>query len=412
MENKKKRIAVFQVQIDELKSLPEFPEYTHALILFKYNESLLAHKIFELINCKVDILELKDFVKSLSFKLWQKKSAELFEEDLQETKPSVSVIVCTRNRTEDLEKCLNSLIKINYPEYEILVIDNAPSNSSTRNLVRKYPGVKYVYEEIPGLDFARNTGIEESTGEIIAFTDDDAAVDPNWLQKLVRNFSDPLTAAVTGITMPIELENEAQIIFEETNGFGRGYERKEYDFVNTNPIAAGKIGAGVNMAIRRSLLSEIGLFDEHLDCGTLTLSGGDQEFFYRILKRGFRIVYEPDALVWHRHRSDMQSLENTFYSYGAGVFAWWTRALFKEKEFKLIIFGTLWFFNYHVKNLLRSIFKRKNSIALNLSFAEFRGALTGSYRYFKSLKDTEEKLRLIEKENSGSESDYKIMNAK
>ncbi len=178
---------------------------------------------------------------------------------------------------------------------------------------------------------------------------------PAWLNALLSNFDDPMVAVVTGLTLPLELETGAQQWFEQTNSFGRGFVRKVFDLNTISPLAAGGVGAGVNMAIRRSALEEIGMFDELLDGGTSTLSGGDQEFFYRTLARGFRIVYEPKAVVHHKHRRDRQALRHTIYGYGVGLFAWWTRALLIEREFSLLLAAPSWFLQHHVRHLLRSL---------------------------------------------------------
>ena len=151
-----------------------------------------------------------------------------------------------------------------------------------------------------------------------------------------------------------------------------------------NPIASGRVGAGVNMAIRRSALEYIGLFDEALDCGTVTRSGGDQEFFYRTLIRGYRIVYEPGALVWHRHRRDWESLRNTMHGYGVGVYSWWLRAVIEERDFSLFLNALSWFWKWHVRNLICSLLGRPDSFPLDLAIAEFRGALAGPLSYLKS----------------------------
>jgi GT2 family glycosyltransferase len=227
-------------------------------------------------------------------------------------------------------------------------------------------------------------GIKCSTGKIIAFTDDDAMVDANWLERILQNFADRTVAIVTGIALPIELNTKAQHWFEKTNSFKRGFDRKKFDTGNINPLAAGLVGAGVNMAIRRSCLTRIGNFDEALDGGTPTRSGGDQEFFYRSLSRGYRIVYDPDAIVWHRHRDSWKDLRSTIYGYGVGLFAWWTRALIIEREISLLRWGLLWFVKHHFGNLIRSLLKRKNRMPFDLAFAEFRGAIIGSFCYFHS----------------------------
>jgi GT2 family glycosyltransferase len=305
-------------------------------------------------------------------------------------------VVCTRDRTEELALCLPGLQQLAVHGHEIIVVDSCPSDKSTALLVANYPSIRYLLEPRPGAGIARNRGLLAANGDIVAFTDDDAQVDPCWLTALLRNFDDPMVAVALGITMPLELETQAQLWFEETNGFGRGFLRKEFDISNLNPLAVGQVGASVNMAIRRCAIKEIGLFDEALGPGTVACCGEDHEFFYRTLTHGFRIVYDPTALVWHRHRRDWNALRRNIYGYSVGVFAWWTRCLLVEKEFTLLKVAPSWFWKHHVRNLVRTLLKRPGHLPLDLALSEFLGALTGPINYvrsrrkMKSLKHTEE----------------------
>jgi len=130
--------------------------------------------------------------------------------------PLVTVVVCTRDRAGDLARCLDALLALDYPNLDLLVVDNAPRTDATQMLVReRYPRVRCVTEPRPGLDWARNRGLLESRGEIIAYTDDDVIVDPHWVSALVRVFeADETVAAVTGLVVPYELETAAQQLFE------------------------------------------------------------------------------------------------------------------------------------------------------------------------------------------------------
>ncbi len=379
------KIAVCSLDVLNIKnSFPELKEYEKIFVVFKYKDSVVGRSTFKLENGIVDIDDMKEYVEKISYNIWAAIVKNKFSK--QTKLPFVSVVVCSHNRAGELKNCLESLANLDYPDKEIIVIDSAPVNNETYDLLTDYPQFIYYKEERIGLDIARNTGLRISKGEFVAFTDDDARVDPSWLKNLAENFSNPATAIVTGITMPYELETEAQVYFELTNGFNRGFLRREFDSSNLSPVAAGNVGAGVNMAIRKSVLSEVGLFDEALDGGMPTCSGGDQEFFYRVLLNGYRIVYEPKALVWHRHRENYQNLKNTIYGYGVGVYAWWTRALFYEREFKMLYFAPLWFANYHLKNLAKAIFSTANKIETELAFLEAIGALTGPFKYFKALR--------------------------
>jgi cellulose synthase/poly-beta-1,6-N-acetylglucosamine synthase-like glycosyltransferase len=245
--------------------------------------------------------------------------------------------------------------------------------------------------------------LKEARGDIVAFIDEDAVPDDGWLTALLRNFEDPMVAVVTGITLPWELETPAQQWFEKTNSFGRGFERRSFEAQHMSILGAGQVGAGVNMALRKSALGEIGTFDEALDGGTPTLSGGDQEFFYRVLAHGYRIVYEPGAVVRHRHRREWEELRRTLFGYGVGLYAWWARALWIEGEWTTLFWGLRWFVQQQVGNLLRAFLHRPGHIPLDLAWAEFWGALAGPVRYLRSRRRSRGGLQLVDQRNAAPE---------
>jgi GT2 family glycosyltransferase len=231
----------------------------------------------------------------------------------------VSVVVCTRDRAEQLECCLKALLALEYAHYEIIVVDNAPKDDATARLVSDLP-VRYVCETRPGLNWARNRGIAEARHSIIAFTDDDACPDRLWLQAIVRAFVESEVMAVTGLVAPAELETTAQIFFEfGYGGMGHGFRRRT---VRRNALTDGELlwasafGVGANMAFRRELFDIIGPFDVALDVGTPSGGGGDIEMFHRLVAHGYTLVYEPAALVWHTHRRYFASLRRQLYDNG------------------------------------------------------------------------------------------------
>lgn len=385
--NPEKPTIIREVHLEELEQgLTNLGEYEQAFIVFRFQGAVIGQTWLSVKDGCISADVLRTSLPAMAWLIWQRLMAP--DPAPTEPLPTASVVVCTRDRTADLERCLPSLQALADQGYEVLVVDNCPSDDSTAHLVSCYPAISYLYEARPGLDVARNRGLQATSGEIIAFTDDDAIVDPEWLAALLRNFDDPMVAIVTGITLPLELESRAQLWFEWTNGFGRGFERKTFDLATMEPLAAGQVGAGVNMAIRRSVLDDIGWFDEALDGGTPALSGGDQEFFYRALAYGYRIVYEPQALVWHRHRHEWDSLHRNLYGYGVGLLAWWTRAFLEEKEWQLLKIAPSWFWQYHIHNLVYALLQRPKHIPLDLAWAEFWGALKGplAYRHSRRLR--------------------------
>ena len=393
-QNEQSRAAIREIHIEKIEGdLVGLHGYQQALIVFRFQGAVVGQVWMPVNESRISSAELRSSAQAVAWPVWLKLMARPPVDS--RPLPSASVVVCTRNRTSDLKNCLLTLLPLVEQGHEVLIVDNCPDDDLTKRLVSKYPAVRYVLEPIPGLDTARNRGLRTAHGEIVAFTDDDAIVDDEWLSALLKNFQDPTVAVVTGITMPLELESEAQYWFEITNSFKRGFLRQRFEASTMDVIAAGQVGAGVNMAVRRSALGEIGYFDEALDAGTPTLSGGDQEFFYRTLAAGYRIIYEPAALVWHRHRRTWEELRYTLYGYGVGVYAWWTRALFIEGEWLVPYKAAQWFLEYYVRNLIHSFLGRSDNMPINLAWAQLKGVLAGPLRYYQSSHQ-------IKKQNTGA----------
>ena len=301
--------AVCVVQVSAAAAgLTGLGDYRQALVFLRDGPAVVGRICLPVSGGSIDGGRLLECVRSIAMRLWSKRMA--LPASRGASAPA-SVVVCTRDRTEDLKSCLASLVPLLERGHEVIVVDNCPSDDSTQRLVDAFPGVRYVRELRAGEGAARNCGLLAASHPIVAFTDDDARADAGWLDALLEPFDDPSVAVTTGLTLPVELETPAQIWFELSNGFSRGLERRILDSGTISPVAAGQAGASVNMAVRKSCLDEIGLFDEALGCGTPARCGTDHEFLYRALVRGFRIVYEPSALVWHRHRRDWPALRRT-----------------------------------------------------------------------------------------------------
>jgi GT2 family glycosyltransferase len=303
--------------------------------------------------------------------------------------PLVTVAVCTHDRTYDLKLCLESLEQLDYPALDVLVIDNAPPTNSTSELLAvSYPHFRYVREPQQGLDWARNLAINEALGEIIAFTDDDTIVDPGWVRALVDVFRDaPDVMCVNGLVVPFELETEAQRLFEEYDGFGRGFRRCWYHSDGSRSIArhhirAGKYGTGANMAYRRSVFDSIGKFDPALDMGTVTRGAGDLEMFFRVLKEGHTLVYEPRAIVRHRHRRGYPDLRAQIESWGIGFQSYLVRTAkaYPEERPAVFCFGTIWHWFRLLRRFLRT-FTRSTRIPRDLISANLTGLIVGLRSY-------------------------------
>lgn len=294
----------------------------------------------------------------------------------------MTVAVCTRDRADDLERCLVALEAMPDDGQELVVVDSASVKPATREVVARHPRVRYLREELAGADRARNRALRDARGDVVAFTDDDAVVDPGWLRALRANFGDPRTMCVTGLTLPLELETPAQEWFERSNQFGRGYERRVFDGLVHDPFLVAAAGASVNAAVRRTITEHVGVFDESLDGGTPAKSGGDHDLFSRILLAGYRIVYEPSALVWHRHRREWGELRSTLFGYGCGVYAHLTAALLRGEPGA--IRPAVGWLRSQVPGLARSFLRRPGAVPLDLALAELRGCARGPFALMES----------------------------
>ncbi|MBR0670179.1 glycosyltransferase family 2 protein [Neoroseomonas soli] len=235
---------------------------------------------------------------------------------------ALSVVICTRDRPEDLARCLACLPRQSRAPDQVVVVDNASRDGARVREVVTAAGADYVREDRPGLDIARNRGVAASRGDIIAFTDDDVRLHPRWLERLAAAFDEEHILAVTGLVLPAELETAAQCHFEAHWSFARGFDRIDFgpDFFASD-VAEGcpawEIGAGASMAFRRQVFDRIGLFDERLDVGAAGCSG-DSEFWHRVLTHGGTCRYEPAAVAFHHHRRDFPGLARQIRAYMRG----------------------------------------------------------------------------------------------
>ena len=144
-----------------------------------------------------------------------------------------------------------------------------------------------------------------------------------------------------------------------------------------------RVGAGANLAVRRNLPAQVGWFDERLDAGTPTQSGGDHELFTRVLLHGHRIVYEPRAVSWHRHRRTPAELREVMRGYGTGVYAMWTKLLLEQRDPGVLRLAWNWFWWDHLP-LLRTPSRWRTPGRDAMLRAELRGCLAGPAAWLKA----------------------------
>lgn len=225
--------------------------------------------------------------------------------------PSFSVVVPTRNRPAQLARCLLSLARLNYPRerYEVVVVDDG-GNTDTKSVVgRIEQELRTTCLRVPqgGPAAARNAGVAASSGELLAFTDDDCAADPEWLRRLAARFSVMQGSVVGGKVMNALASNRYSSASQGLQDFlYRWYHEDrggELRFFTTN-----------NLALSRFDFDSIGGFDE-----TFTFASEDRDLSDRAIGAGLSLVYAPDAIVHHAHDLGLGEFLRQHYQYGKGA---------------------------------------------------------------------------------------------
>jgi GT2 family glycosyltransferase len=255
-------------------------------------------------------------------------------------KLTVTVAICTYHRPDDLVKAMRSIENQTQPPEEVIIVDNGCQGATKAQVNSVMPNARYVAESLPGLDHARNRAIRETNSEILAFLDDDAIADPDWTFSIRNAFRKNKVSALTGLILPLELETKSQKLFEKNGGFGRGLEQRIVPRTSGNGafhvfsalVNTFSIGSGCNMAFKASVLKQLNGFDVALDAGPFLPGGGDLDMFYRTIRNGCRIIYEPKAMVSHRHRRSMQTLKRQLSGHQRSVIAFLTKAIFLESS--------------------------------------------------------------------------------
>jgi GT2 family glycosyltransferase len=304
---------------------------------------------------------------------------------------SVSIVLPTCNRPDDLRRCLAALrAQRAERRVEIVVIDNRPGPASpTPAVVREFDGVCLIEESRPGLSYARNAGFAAATGDILIAIDDDVTVPDGWLERLVAPFARPEVMAVTGHVLPLELETESQCLFEAYGGLGKGFSGFEVDGkwfrYQRVAVPTWHLGATANAAFRATIFSDrrIGMLDEALGAGMPTGCSEDTYLFYQILKADHRIVYEPSAWVWHRHRRDRAALRHQIHCYSKGHVAYHLTTLMKDSDARALIR-----LGYSLpKTYLGRAYERlrgRSEYPLSLILLEVAGSLAGPWALWQA----------------------------
>ncbi len=215
--------------------------------------------------------------------------------------PSVSVIVCSYNGGRTLAACLDSLGKINYPAYEIILVDDGSSDDTAR-IAAGFPQVRYIRQENHGLSHARNTGAAAAEGEIFAYTDSDCMADVDWLYYLIGTLLSGDYAGVGGPNVSPPAQSWIQACVAAAPG-GPSH-------VLLTDTVAEHI-PGCNMAWYRWAFENAGGFDVEY-----RQAGDDVDFCWRIQQSGHEIAFSPTAIVWHHRRLTLEAFQRQQEGYG------------------------------------------------------------------------------------------------
>ncbi len=215
--------------------------------------------------------------------------------------PLVSVIVCSYNGAQTLGACLDSLGKLNYPKYEVILVDDG-STDDTAEIAARFPAVRYVFQTNHGLSHARNTGASAARGEVFAYTDSDCMADPDWLYYLISTLLSGPYAGVGGPNVSPPAQNWIQACVAAAPG-GPSH-------VLLTDVIAEHI-PGCNMAWYRWAFESIGGFDPEY-----RKAGDDVDFCWRIQQAGHEIAFSPTAIVWHHRRFTLGAFRHQQEGYG------------------------------------------------------------------------------------------------
>ncbi len=214
--------------------------------------------------------------------------------------PKVSVIVCTFNGSRTLSECLESLLRLEYPNYEVIVVNDG-STDATAKIAHSY-GFRVITTENQGLASARNTGLRAATGEIVAYIDDDAYPDPHWLRYLANTFMNTKYVGIGGPNIAPPGDGSIAECVAHSPG---------------NPVhillsdTEAEHIPGCNMAFRKAALEAIDGFDPQF-----RIAGDDVDVCWRLQQKGWTLGYSPGAMVWHHRRNSIRAYWKQQHNYG------------------------------------------------------------------------------------------------
>jgi len=300
--------------------------------------------------------------------------------------PSFSIVICTRagsgSDAAPLQRQLEHIAKLSYPaiNYEVIVVGD--SNAAARAVCARFANVRYAYDPRPGINYARNTGWQLARREIVAYLDDGAIVDPDWLIALAASHADAQVDCVTGVALPREIETPVQEQLELHLAATRKLRRRVYrpgTWSTTFPLDAARFhgSGGANLSVSRNTLETIGGFDVALNG-----EGGALDLFVGILRDGGAIVHDPRAMVFRRYPRNSRELLSHFFEAACGFVSFCTKHAYC---FELGNHATPLLARWFKQRLLAATI-RGHRLSPDVAFAELLGGVTGLRGYGRAIR--------------------------
>lgn len=243
--------------------------------------------------------------------------------------PSVGVIVSVRNDVRMLERCLRSILRSDYDDFEVIVVERRPrSLDIPRMLVNEFPSdlrLRYVEESSSSVSLARNTGLARAEADVVVFIDDDVVVDRDWLRSSANALvCESGIACVTSLCLPGGFDSELQFLLEPAGSPeepGPKTYRPPFSGSRTPVLACASaaLGGGGSLMITTKVAREIGGFDPALGPSTLAHGGEKLDLLVRLLRQGYALSYEPGAVVWREPPGSAEPARRQAYRQGVGL---------------------------------------------------------------------------------------------
>lgn len=255
-----------------------------------------------------------------------------------------TVVIVTYDRPDSLRQTLTCVMqqKTNFP-FTILVVDNHVESGLTPPVVANLPNVHYLPGPGRGLCSGRNRALSVVDTEFIVWTNDDVIVGEHWMQQLIDQFTRPDIMVVCSQVKPLRVETEAEQLFQKYGTLSKGPKHREFDLKWLSSWRKSPrthtIGVGNSFATRTKCFQDpkVGLFNEAFGAGTVVGGADDQYFWYRVLKAGYTIVYEPTIVLYDRYENDLSSFYRKIFNYNKGMVAYELELIFRDHDLRGLI---------------------------------------------------------------------------